>query len=125
MEGEVSCWIIRPPPPHSPHATLAMSRYPCYTPHVIASYANRATERFATEGKSKFSGMDVAKAFARLKILSVASSLDYIPPLRSVGLHSLSGDRQGQWAMTISGPWRLVFRFEGGNAHDVEIVDYH
>lgn len=92
---------------------------------VIVSFANRATERFAREGKSKFSGMDGAKAFARLQILHAASSLDDIPPLKSVGLHALAGDRQGQWAMTINGPWRLVFRFRDGNAEDVEIVDYH
>jgi proteic killer suppression protein len=31
----------------------------------------------------------------------------------------------GFWALTINGPWRLVFRFADGDAHDVEIVDYH
>jgi toxin HigB-1 len=102
-----------------------MSCHPCYKPHVIVSFANRATERFAVDGKSKFSGMDVTKAMARLKLLHAAKSLEDIPPLRSVGLHALSGDRQGQWAMTINGPWRLVFRFADGDARDVEIVDYH
>ena len=97
----------------------------CYAAPVIVSFANRTTERFARDGKSKFSGMDVAKAMARLKILQAARSLDDIPPLKSVGLHPLVGDRQGQWAMTINGPWRLVFRFRDGNAENVEIVDYH
>ena len=97
----------------------------CHALHVIKSFANRATERFAREGKSKFSGMDVAKAFARLQVLHAAQSLDDIPPLKSVGLHSLVGDRQGQWAMTINAQWRLVFRFHDGNAEQVEIVDYH
>jgi proteic killer suppression protein len=92
---------------------------------VIVSFGNRATERFAREGKSKFAGLDVAKAMARLHVLHAAESLDDIPPLKSVGLHALSGNRQGQGAMTINGPWRLVFRFGGGNAEDVEIVDYH
>lgn len=92
---------------------------------MINSFANRATERFARAGKSKFTGMDVSKAMARLKILNAAQSLDDIPPLKSVGLHPLVGGRQGQWAMTINGPWRLVFRFRDGNAEDVEIVDYH
>lgn len=92
---------------------------------MIVSYANRATERFAVEGKSKFSGLDEEKARARLKILRVAQSVSDIPPLRSVGLHALSGDRQGQWAMKINGPWRLVFRFRDGHAEEVEIVDYH
>ena len=97
----------------------------CYLPSVFVSFANRATERFAFDGKSKFSGMDVAKAMARLQVLNAAQSLEDIPPLKSVGLHPLVGDRQGQWAMTINGPWRLVFRFHDGNAEDVEIVDYH
>ncbi|WP_309623081.1 type II toxin-antitoxin system RelE/ParE family toxin [Novosphingobium sp.] len=92
---------------------------------MIVSFANRATERFARDGKSKFTGMDVAKAMARLQVLHAATSLNDIPPLKSVGLHPLVGDRQGQWAMTINGPWRLVFRFADGNAEDVDIVDYH
>jgi proteic killer suppression protein len=40
-------------------------------------------------------------------------------------LHRLTGDRKAFWAVTINGPWRLVFRFEDGHAWDVEIVDYH
>lgn len=96
-----------------------------YLAKVIVSFANRATERFARQGKSKFAGMDEAKAMARLKVLRAAHSIDDIPPLKSIGLHALSGDRKGQWAMTINGPWRLVFRFRNGNAEDVEIVDYH
>ena len=92
---------------------------------MIVSFANRTTERFAVTGKAKFSGLDVAEAMARLQLLPAAISLDDIPPLKSVSLHNLSGDRQGQWAMTINGPWRLVFRFSDGNAEDVEIVDYH
>lgn len=92
---------------------------------MIVSFANRATERLAREGKSKFAGLDAVKAMARLQLLHAASSLDDIPPLKSVGLYALSGNRQGQWAMTINGPWRLVFRFRDGHAEDVEIVDYH
>ena len=107
------------------YATLAMPCCSCYKLHVIKSFANRATERFATDGKSKFTGMDASKAMLRLKVLHAASALEDIPPLKSVGLHPLVGGRQGQWAMTINGPWRLVFRFKDGNAEDVEIVDYH
>jgi len=53
--------------------------------------------------------------------------LDAIVTLQvcSVGLHKLKGKRRGEWAMTINGPWRLVFAFRNGNAFDVEIGDYH
>ena len=37
----------------------------------------------------------------------------------------LSGNRAGQWAMTVNGPWRICFRFKNGDAHDVEITNYH
>jgi proteic killer suppression protein len=92
---------------------------------MIKTWANSASRRFALEGKSKFSGMDEDKALDLLASLDAATSLDDLSPLRSVGLHKLSRDRKGQWAMTINGPWRLCFRFEDGDSWDVEIVDYH
>ena len=52
-------------------------------------------------------------------------SLDDLSPLKSVGLHKLSGSRKGRWAMTVNGPWRICFRFADGDGWDVEIVDYH
>jgi proteic killer suppression protein len=92
---------------------------------MIRSWANAATRRFAETGKSKFTGLDVEAADDMLAMLDAATSLADISPLKSVGLHALKGDRKGQWAMTINGPWRLCFRFADGDAHDVEIVDYH
>lgn len=92
---------------------------------MIETWANSATRRFAETGKSKFSGMDDEAAQDLLAALDAATSLKDLSPLKSVGLHKLDGDRKGQWAMTINGPWRLCFRFEDGNAYDVEIVDYH
>ena len=92
---------------------------------MIKSWANSATRRFAEDGKSKFSGMDEEAAIDLLAALDAATSLNDLSPLKSVGLHKLSVSRRGQWAMTINGPWRICFRFEAGDAHDVEIVDYH
>ena len=40
-------------------------------------------------------------------------------------LHALRGNRKGYWSVTISGNWRIIFRFEDGNALDVDLVDYH
>jgi len=80
--------------------------------------ANGAARQFAETGKSRFSGLDIARAQRRISDLNAISSLDQISPLKSLNLHKLSGDRKGQWAITINGPWRLVFRFEGGNAFE-------
>ncbi len=40
-------------------------------------------------------------------------------------LHPLKGDRAGVWSVRVSGNWRVVFRFENGEAVDVDLVDYH
>ena len=69
--------------------------------------------------------MDTDAADDLLAALDAAESLKDLSPLKSVGLHKLTGDRSGQWAMTVNGPWRICFRFEDGDAYDVEITDYH
>ena len=40
-------------------------------------------------------------------------------------LHALKGNLRGFWSITISGNWRMVFRFEDGDALDVDLIDYH
>ena len=92
---------------------------------MIRSWGNAATRRFAESGKNAWRGLEPQRAALRLNQLDAAHALDYLGRLRSVGLHKLSRDRAGMWAVTINGPWRLVFRFEAGDAFDVEIVDYH
>lgn len=93
---------------------------------MIKTFANAATQRLFETGKTKYpGGLDAQRALVLLRMLHAAPSLEAISPLRSMGLHSLKGDRQGQWAITINGPWRICFRFIDGNATEVEIVDYH
>jgi len=46
-----------------------------------------------------------------------------IPPQNR--LEALKGSRKGQWSIRINDQWRVCFRFEAGQALDVEIVDYH
>ena len=93
---------------------------------MIKSWKNRPSQRFYEEGKiSKFRGIDIEAADDLLASLDAAESLRDLSPLKSVGLHKLSGNRVGQWAMTVNGPWRICFRFKEGDAYDVEITDYH
>lgn len=40
-------------------------------------------------------------------------------------LHKLSGDKEDFWSVRVSGNWRVIFRFEDGDAHDVDYLDYH
>lgn len=40
-------------------------------------------------------------------------------------LHRLKGDLKGFWSVTVRANWRIIFRFEAGNAYDVDLIDYH
>jgi len=40
-------------------------------------------------------------------------------------LHPLKGDLREFWSVTIRANWRIIFRFQGGDAFDVELIDYH
>ena len=93
---------------------------------MIKSFGSAPTRRFFERGKaSAFRGLNIAVAAERLAVLDAATAIGDLSPLRSVRLHRLGGDRRGQWAMRVNGPWRICFRFERGDAYDVEIVDYH
>ena len=43
----------------------------------------------------------------------------------SFRLHALKGDFKGFWAVTVRANWRIIFRFENGDATDVDFLDYH
>ncbi len=93
---------------------------------MIRSWRNAASRKvWEGESPNRFRGLDVETAVDLLLALSVAESLHDLGPLMSVGLHKLKGARRRQWAMTVNGAWRICFEFREGDAHDVEIVDYH
>ena len=61
------------------------------------------------------------RILARLEAAEVVTDMD-IPGYR---LHALKGELHGSYAVTVSANWRVVFRFEHGDAVDVDYVDYH
>jgi proteic killer suppression protein len=79
---------------------------------MIRTFADTETERFYITGKSRRFPPDVLKR-----------AVNRMPP--SNRLESLIGIRAGQWSIRINEQWRVCFRFENGEAYDVEIVDYH
>ena len=63
----------------------------------------------------------IERILARLEEASEVGQMD-LPGFR---LHPLKGDLAGYWSVTVSGNWRIVFRFGGGDASDVDLIDYH
>jgi proteic killer suppression protein len=66
-----------------------------------------------------------AQAERRLAQLDAAATLDFLRAPPGNRLEQLKGDRQGQWSIRINDRWRVCFTWRDGDAHDVEIVDYH
>lgn len=69
---------------------------------------------------------DVARrALIKLQTLHAAENVERmgLPPANR--LKKLSGSLKNFWSVRINDQWRLIFRFEDGDAHDVQIIDYH
>ena len=89
------------------------------------TFKHKGLRRFWESGDTRGVPGDLAKRLnRRLDDLAAAVSPDdlRIPGYR---LHPLTGGLAGHWSIRVSGNWRLVFRFEGGGAADVDLVDYH
>lgn len=93
---------------------------------MLKSYKCSETERIALGNVSRKLPQDMQRvALRKLRQLEAAGTLDdlRIPPGNR--LEPLKGSREGQHSIRINSQWRLCFRFENGDAYDVEIVDYH
>ena len=64
-------------------------------------------------------------ALRMLEQLDLAVGIDDMRAPPGNRLEKLHGDREGQWSVCINDQWRVCFRFERGNALDVEVVEYH
>lgn len=92
---------------------------------MIVQFRHKGLERLFTMGDaSGVSPRYARKIRAVLAQLHMASepAMMNIPGLR---FHALRGDRKDQFAVSISRNWRIVFAFDGENATDVDLVDYH
>jgi len=92
---------------------------------MILRFRHRGLERLHWRGDtSGVSGQHVKRlrsVLAALETAAVPSDMA-LPGARP---HPLHGDRAGQWSVSISGNWRVVFEFEGRNVTNVDLVDYH
>ena len=93
---------------------------------VIKSFADRLTEELFRTGRAKRVPADVARrALRKLDAIHVAVQVSDLRVPPGNRLHALKGDRAGQHAIAVNDQWRICFRFEVGDAFDVEFCDYH
>ena len=93
---------------------------------MIRSFRDRETERvFHRESRTKFAQVVARAALRKLLILDAAEALADLRVPPGNRLEKLSGNRAGQHSIRVNDQWRVCFRWENGDAYDVEIVDYH
>lgn len=93
---------------------------------MIRDFADKEAEKVWSGTPSRRLPADMqAVARRKLRMLNNAATLEdlRIPPANR--LEALKGDRKGQHSIRINDQWRVCFRWKGGDAHGVEIVDYH
>lgn len=92
---------------------------------MIESFRCKDTEAlYAGKTSRRFQSFRLV-AERKLAQLDAAVTLDFLGSPPGNRLEALKFDRSGQYSIRINDQWRICFRFENGNAFDVEIVDYH
>jgi len=92
---------------------------------MIKTIKHKGLQKFFEKGEPSKINQNHRK---RLKLLlTLLQSAKKIEDLNFPGsnLHKLSGNYKGFWSITISGNWRIIFKFEEGNIYDVDYLDYH
>ena len=92
---------------------------------MIASFRCRETERLWMQGHGRRWPGISRVALKKLALLDAIDSLHDLRVPPGNRLEALKGNRAGQYSIRINEQWRLCFRWQAGQAHDVEIVDYH
>jgi proteic killer suppression protein len=93
---------------------------------MIKTFADKRThDLFVTGAAKRFPPDLAARAARKLEYVDLAASLNDLKVPPGNRLHALKEDRRGQYAIAISDQWRICFRFEDGDACEVEVCDYH
>jgi len=93
---------------------------------MIKSFADKDTERVFLRHRPKNVPADILeRAHNKLMVIHAVEDVNNLAFPPGNRLEKLGGNRQGQYSIRVNEQWRICFRWEGGNAHDVEICDYH
>jgi len=93
---------------------------------MITSFRHKGLQRLYEEGSGRGLPADqVPKITNMLSVIDTAQEPEDIGLFPGWRLHQLKGDLEGFWSITVTGNWRIIFRFENGEASDVDYTDYH
>ena len=93
----------------------------------IESIRHKALRRFAETGSAKGLPAGVVDRLRHmLAYIDAVESADELRVPPNFGAHKLTGDRRGEWALTVTKNWRMTFRVNAAGAiEDMDLEDYH
>jgi len=93
---------------------------------MINTIRHKALRRLFETGDGKGLPPEMLKRLKRLlSALHAANDLKSLETITGWRLHQLKGDMTGYWSMSVSGNWRLIFKWQDGVADELDLVDYH
>lgn len=92
---------------------------------MIKSLKHRGLKRLYEKGDRSGIRADQLETVERILTLLDAATTPQALDLPRYHLHRLKGDMKGYWAVTVRANWRIIFKFEDGNAVDVALIDSH
>lgn len=92
---------------------------------MIKSFKNRDLETLFFEGKTKRIPPKHTERIGMILDLLNAAAVPSDMNFPGSKFHPLKGDRKGQYAVEVSGNWRIVFKFEASDIYEVDYIDYH
>ena len=92
---------------------------------MIRGFRHKGLQRYFAASERK--GIDARQEARIRRILDRLEAATRPEDMNLPGykFHGLKGDRKGAYAVSVSGNWRITFRFDGGDAVDVDLEDYH
>lgn len=89
-------------------------------------FKNKGYEKFITTGSTVGINANFAKRLRQIfATFQSAENLNDISDVKFLQFHELKGDRKGEYAVSINGPWRVVFKVDGKSINDIDIENYH
>lgn len=135
------CTVQKLPPSYFFHTQTPLFKY-CWENHfkllcltysrivhqfcqMIRSFKDKETEKLFQTGVYPALNQAQRSALRKLRILDATNNLQSLKIPSGNRLEKLKGDRDNQFSIAINMQWRICFRWENGDAFDVEVVDYH
>lgn len=95
---------------------------------ILVRFRHKGLRQLHEDGNAKGVPASMADKLRKLLFaLETAETLDQLGRFPGWKLHPLKGDMKGSWSLTVTGNWRLIFRYgeESNTAGEIDLIDYH